>query len=163
MRRTPVISAASAAIVLLAPAAPSQAAPTFDKINGTAVLGQFGNPTAHVNAVQTPAGLTGGFTITYPDGTSVAGTNRCLVVTGDTAYVTATITRATGPRQAANNWNPGGYIVLGMRDTGEPGTAGPDKLNFSPGFTNDPGCGFNWAAYPVIDIVRGNYQVADAA
>jgi hypothetical protein len=129
------------------------------QVSGTGTLGQFGDPTAHVNAIQTAPGLKGGFTITYPDGTFAAGSATCLAIAGTTAYVTAQITSSGGPRQQALNWLPGGFLVIGVQDNGEPGTAGPDRLNFSPGFAADPGCGPNAAATPVFSITAGNYRV----
>lgn len=143
----------------LALAAPAWASPGHDQAIGTGSLGQFGDPTAHVNAIQTAAGLKGGFTIAYPDGTFVAGSASCLFVSGDTAYITGQITRAGGPRQQASNWFAGGYLVIGVTANGEPGTAGPDLLNFSPGFAANPGCGPNGAAAPVFAITAGNYRV----
>jgi hypothetical protein len=132
-----------------------------DQVTGTGTLGQFGDPTAHVNAIQTAAGLSGGFTITYPDGTFAAGPATCLAITGTAAYVTAQITSSGGPRQQANNWLPGDFLVIGVQDNGQPGTAGPDRLNFSPGFAADPGCGPNGAAAPVFAITAGNFRVFD--
>src|SRR5215475_6080206 len=76
-----VVTMASAAGVL-ASATPAQAGPHHAQLTGTGTLGQFGNPTAHVNAVQTAAGLKGGFTIAYPDGTFVAGSASCLFESG---------------------------------------------------------------------------------
>jgi hypothetical protein len=163
MRKIPIIAAATLAFLLLAPVAPGQAAPSHDQAVGTGTIAQFGNPTAHVNANETRNGVRGSFTITYPDGTSVTGTATCLSVSGNTAYVTGRITESAGPRQAPNSWFPGNFVVVGVQDNGEPGTAGPDRLNFSPGFTANPGCGPNGAAVPVIPIVEGNYQVSDAS
>ena len=73
--------------------------------------------------------------------------------------MTAQITSAGGPLQQANRWLPGSFLVVGVQDNGEPGTAGPDRMNFSPGFAADPGCGPNGAATPVYPITAGNYQV----
>lgn len=142
------------------PAISASASPDHhDQVAGTGTLGQFGDPTAHVNAIQTATGLKGGFTIAYPDGTFAAGPATCLAIAGTTAYVTARITSSGGPRQQANNWLPGGFLVIGVQDNGEPGTAGPDRLNFSPGFAANPGCGPNGAATPVFPIIAGNYQL----
>jgi opacity protein-like surface antigen len=162
MRKLLIIVALALAVGAAAPAASAWASPGHDQATGTGTLGQFGDPTTHVNAIQTPAGLKGGFTITYPDGTFAAGSATCLSVGGTTAYVTGRITSSSGPRQSANNWFPGSYIVIGVQDNGEPGTAGPDQLNFSPGFATDPGCGPNAAATPVFPIVTGNYRVFSA-
>jgi hypothetical protein len=123
------------------------------------VLGQFGDPTAHVNAAQTAAGLEGGFWITYPDGTFAAGSATCLTVSGRTAYVTSQITSSGGPRQQTNDWILGSYIVIGVQDHGRPRAAGPDLMNFSPGSATDPGCGPDGAAKPVFPITAGNYKV----
>jgi hypothetical protein len=161
MRRL-VITGALALAVVVAPAASAWASPGHDQATGTGTLGQFGDPTAHVNALETRAGLEGSFTISYPDGTFATGTDTCLVVSGSIAYVTSKITDSGGPRQQANNWFPGTYIVIGVQDNGQPGTAGPDLLNFSPGFAADPGCGPNGAATPVFPIVDGNYRVFGA-
>jgi hypothetical protein len=162
MRKIALIVAFAATLFTVAPAAPSYAAPSHDQATGTGTLGPFGNPTAHVNAVQAKPGLKGGFTITYPDGTSATGTATCLSVNGNIGYLTGKITESGGPRQTANNWFPGNYLVIGVQDNGEPGTA--DKLNFSPGFATDPGCGPNGVTTPTpaFTIISGNYQIFDA-
>jgi hypothetical protein len=159
MRKRMFLLVLAGALGAAMPAVPASAAPAHAAVTGTGMLGQFGDPTTHVNAIQTAPGLAGGFTIAYPDGSFVAGQATCLFVSGSTAYVTGQITRSGGPRQQPENWLPGNYIVIGVKDNGEPGTAGPDLLNFSPGFAADPGCGPNQAAAPVFPIVLGNYQV----
>lgn len=159
IRKLFAITSICAAVVVVAPAASAWASPSHSQATGTGTLGQFGDPTAHVNAIQTADGLKGGFTITYPDGTFATGRATCLFVGGNTAYVTGKIAESGGPRQQANNWFAGDFVVVGVQDNGEPGTAGPDQLNFSPGFATDPGCGPNSAATPVFPIVDGNYRV----
>ena len=47
----------------------------------------FPSPATHVNAIDTPSGLKGGFTVQYPDTTQAAGTATCLYVKGNTAFV----------------------------------------------------------------------------
>lgn len=164
MRKLLFIVTMAIALGALAPAAaPAWAAPDRDQVTGTGTLGQFGDPTAHVNAIQTAAGLKGGFSIAYPDGSFAAGSATCLLVTGTTAYLTGQITRSGGPRQQTNDWQPGSFLIIGVVDNGEPGTAGPDLLNFSPGFATDPGCGPNPAATPVFPITAGNYDVFGAS
>jgi hypothetical protein len=160
MRKLLAVVAGTVCAVLVATA--GHAASSHDQATGTGTLGQFGDPTAHLNANQADAASKGGFTITYPDGTSATGTATCLAVDGDTAYLTAVITEAGGPRQEPNRWFPGSYLIIGVQDRGEPGTAGPDQLNFSPGFPTDPGCGPNAAATPNLGIVAGNYHVTNA-
>ena len=162
MRRSLIVGALALTLVALTPVA-GQAAPNHDQATGTGALGQFGNPTAHVNAIDTPSGVKGSVSIEYPDGTTLTGTVSCLSVNANTAYVTSRITDAGGPRQAANGWFPGSFLVVGVQDNGEPGTAGPDRMNFSRGFATDPGCGPNGDAVPVFPIVSGNYQVFAAA
>jgi hypothetical protein len=152
---TLALAAAAAGPAVSASASPSH----HDQVTGTGTLGQFGDPTAHVNAIQTAAGLKGEFTIAYPDGTFASGPATCLAIAGTTAYVTALITSSGGPRQQANNWLLGSFLVIGVQDNGEPGTSGPDQLNFSPGFATDPGCGPNAAATPEFPITEGNYRV----
>jgi hypothetical protein len=161
MTRLFALAAAVSAALVLVPATAADAAPGHDQVTGTGVLGQFGNPATHVNAVETPTGLKGGFTVQYPDTTQAAGTALCLSVTGSTAFIVAQITSASGPRQTANNWFPGGYLVIGVQDNGDPG-AQSDRVNFSPGFATEPACGPNDAAQPVFLLVDGNYQVFDA-
>jgi hypothetical protein len=161
MRRFVPVAVVSAAVALVAVSATAALASSHSQATGTGTLDQFGNPTAHVNAVQTKPGLKGSFTITYPDGTSVSGTPSCLSVSGDTAYVIGRIDESTGPRREPNNWQPGNYVVIGVQDSGEPGTKGPDHLNFSAGFASQPACGPNSAATPVFAIVEGNYRVSD--
>jgi hypothetical protein len=159
MRRLLLTAAGAAALLVLVPATTSFAAPNHNQATGTGSLGQFGNPTAHVNAVQTPSHLAGSFTIAYPDGTSVSGTPTCLSVSGTTAYVIGRIAESSGPLAGPNDWQPGRYVVIGVQDNGEPGTAGRDKLNFSPGFATQPSCGPNGAAVPVYPIVDGDFSV----
>jgi hypothetical protein len=161
MRKAPLVAAGAAALLTLAIPTAGYAAPSHDQATGTGTLDQsFGNPTAHVNAVQTKPGLNGSFTITYPDGTVAAGSPVCLSVTGNTAYITGRIDQSSGPRQTTNNWLPGNYLVIGVQDNGEPGRA--DRLNFSRGSSGNPGCGPTSDASPVFTIVDGNYQVFDA-
>jgi hypothetical protein len=152
-------AAAAATAILLVPASAAYAAPGHDQATGTGTLDQFGNPTAHVNAVATATGVKGSFTITYPDGTTATGTPTCLSVSGNTAYLAGLISDSAGPRQSVNNWFPGLFLVIGVQDNGEPGTAGPDRLNFSRGFATDPGCQPNPDALPVFANVAGNYRV----
>ena len=154
-----VIIIASAAGILALTAPARAAAPHHDQLNGTGTLGQFGDPTAHVNAIQTAAGLKGGFTIAYPDGTFIIGSAACLFVSGNTAFFTGQITSSGGPRTQPENWSAGSYLVIGVVDNGRPGTARPSLLNFSPGFAANPGCGPNEAATPVFPITAGNYRV----
>ena len=159
MRRLLLLLTLALAAAAAGPAVSASASPGHDQVTGTGTLGQFGDPAAHVNAIQTAAGLKGEFTIVYPDGSFAAGPATCLAIAGTTAYVTAQITSAGGPLQQANRWLPGSFLVVGVQDNGEPGTAGPDRMNFSPGFAADPGCGPNGAATPVYPITAGNYQV----
>jgi hypothetical protein len=162
MRKAFVVAAGAVAFFTVAPAVPGYAAPPHAQATGTGTLDHtFGDPTAHINAVQAKPGLKGSFEITYPDGTAVSGKPVCLSVSGNTAYVTGKIDQSSGPRQATNSWLPGNYLVIGVQDNGEPGSA--DRLNFSTGFTTDPGCGPNSAARPDFTIVNGNYQVFDGS
>jgi len=158
MRRILFVAALALGLTAAAPIAASYAAPSHAQAVGTGTLGQFGNPTAHVNANDTPAGLKGSFTISYPDGTSVAGVPACLFVDGTAAYVISRITQSSGARVSQNNWPVGNFLVIGVQDNGEPGTN--DKLNFSPGVSAQPACAANMDASPVFTIVAGNYQVS---
>lgn len=94
--------------------------------------------------------------VTYPDGTAFAATDTCLFVSGTTAYVTGRIIPSGGPRKEPENWSPGSYVIVGVVDNGG---AGPDLLNFSPGFAANPGCGPNLDAAPIFPIVKGHYLV----
>jgi hypothetical protein len=127
--------------------------------DGSGTLGQFGDPTVVVHALSAKSGTQGGFVITYPDGTYVAGSPVCLFVSGNIAYLTGRIILSHGPRVQADNWSQGNYVVIGVQDNGTSSAAQPDLLNFSPGFTSDPGCGPSTGAVPVFPIVRGNYRV----
>jgi hypothetical protein len=159
MRRIlPVAVATAAAFVVMS--ASTAFASSHAQATGTGTLDQFGNPTAHVNAIQTTPGLKGSFGITYPDGTSVSGTPSCLSIDGNTAYVIGRIDESAGPRRDPNNWQPGNYLVIGLQDNGNPGNGSADSLNFSPGFTSQPACGPNSAATPVLPIVDGNFHVS---
>jgi hypothetical protein len=162
MRKLLLVMIITWAAGVLALATPAWAAPHHDQLTGTGTVEQFGDPTTHVNAIQTASGLEGGFTIAYPDGTFVVGSATCLFESGNTAFVTGQITSSVGPRVQPANWSAGSYLVIGVKDNGQPGTAGPDLLNFSPGFAADPGCGPNWAATPVFAIAAGNFRDFDA-
>jgi hypothetical protein len=162
MRKPLVIATLALTLSFLAPPAPGLADPKSDQVNGTGTAGLFGAPQLHVNAKQHKDGVKGKFTIQYPDGTTVAGRVTCLVVAGNAAHITGVITESGGPRQVPNNWLPGNFLAAGVVDEGQPGTEGPDLLNFSPGFNANPGCGPNPAAIPTVPIVAGNYRVVDA-
>jgi hypothetical protein len=170
MRRLIVTAAAAAALFAAIPVTAAQAAATttttsrgrtVESVVGVGTLGQFGDPTAYLGAIGNQRGQLGAFTITYPDGTYVVATLSCLVVDGKTAYVTGKIALSGGPGRDANRWQRGSYMVVGVQDNGD-GTVTPDKLNFSPGVTADPGCGPDAAASPDYFIVKGNYWVTDA-
>jgi len=156
-----VVAILAGPALIVGPAATAATAPAHDQASGTAALGQFGDPRAHVNAIARPDGVSGSFTITYPDETVVTGDVVCAEASADIAYVTGRITESSGPRQVANNWQPGNYIVIGVADKGEPGVEAGDRLNFSAGSAAHPGCGPNGAATPVFPIVSGNYRVVD--
>jgi hypothetical protein len=159
MRKLLFVIALALTLGVAAPSASAWASPGRDQVTGTGTLAQFGDPTAHLNVIQTRASLQGRFRITYPDGTIATGSATCLSVTGKTAYITGLIRAVSGPRQQTNSWFPGRYIVIGVQDNGKAGGGKPDQLNFSPGFKSDPGCGPNWTAAPVFRIVAGNYRV----
>jgi hypothetical protein len=148
-----------AAVAVVVPVSASYADPSHNQVTGDGTLGQFGDPTAHVNAIQNKSGLKGSFTITYPDGTFASGDPTCLAGTGGVAYVTGKITSSAGPRRDALAWQPGNYLVIGVKATG---TAEPDRLNFSAGFAADPGCGPNGAASPDFAVVDGRYKIFNA-
>src|SRR5260370_4136357 len=116
MRKLLFIVTLALAIGAVAPAASAWASPGHDQVTGTGTLGQFGDPTAHVNAIQTAAGLRGGFTIAYPDGTFAVGSATCLFLSWNTAYVTRQITDSRGPRQQTNNLFAGSYLVISVPD-----------------------------------------------
>jgi hypothetical protein len=159
-RRLLWIAAGAVAVISVAlPVSYSYAGSSHNQVTGNATLGQFGNPTVHVNANQNNPGLKGSFTITYPDGTAVSGDPTCLTIDGGVAYITGKITSSSGPRSNPLAWLPGNYLVIGVDDTG---TAGPGQLNFSPGFATDPGCGPNGAATPVFSVVDGGYRVVSS-
>ncbi|HLK02767.1 MAG TPA: hypothetical protein VKU39_23050 [Streptosporangiaceae bacterium] len=148
-----LLTALAAVTLLVTPVWASSSGPT---VIGTGTLGAFGDPTVRVFAYELPAGAQGSFFLAYPDKTTVLGNATCLSVTGTTAYLTARITTATGPRAQANGWSVGNYMIIGIQDNS--GT--PDLLNFSPGFTANPGCGPNFAATPVFPIVTGSFRVS---
>ncbi len=158
MRKLLSIVTIAWAIGALVLASPALASAGSDLVTGTGTLGQFGDPTVQVNAIQTGQWLQGRFTITYPDRTFATGSVTCLSVSGKTAYLTSRIILSGGPRQQSAGWFAGSYIVIGITDTGS-GAAGPDLLNFSPGFATNPGCGPIGAATPVFPIAQGNFQV----
>jgi hypothetical protein len=161
MRRLMVTAAAAVTLFAAVPATGAQAAPTVESVIGVGTLGQFGSPTAYLGAIGNQRGQLGAFTITYPDGSYATGTSSCLVVNDKTAYVTGRIVLSGGPRRDANSWQRGNYLFIGVQDNGD-GTVVPDELNFSPGFTTDPGCGPSAGSNPVFFIVKGNYRVTDA-
>jgi hypothetical protein len=159
MRRLLFLVMLVVAIGAVAPEASASVPAIPDGVSGIGMLGQLGDPVVRVTAVHIGPTTPGGFTIAYPDRTFVAGRATCLFVAGHTAYFTGQITSSGGPRSQAENWLRGTYIVIGVQDNGKPGTAGPDELNFSPGFAANPGCGPNGVATPVFPIARGNYDV----
>lgn len=152
------LASAAAAAASLAMAVPARAASAGPHVVGTGTLGQFGDPTVRVNAIEAAGTARGSFAVTYPDGTAVAATDTCLFVSGTTAYVTGRIIVAHGPRAQSANMLPGNYVIVGVEDNGG---AAPDLLNFSPGFSVNPGCGPNFAATPAFPIVKGHYRVDD--
>jgi hypothetical protein len=158
MRKLLLFLTLAVTIGVVAQAAPASASAfrAPEGVVGTGTLGQFGVPTVYVHAIQTVPGLEGGFIITYPDGTFAAEVATCLFVSGDTAYVTGRILRSGGPRQQPNNWGRGNYIVLGVFGNQQ---ATPDQMNFSPGFSADPGCGPIGAAVPVFPVEAGFFRV----
>jgi hypothetical protein len=160
MRKSSVIAAVTLAFLVLVPAPLSHAAPSHDQVVGTASIAQFGSPTLHVNANLNRSGVKGTIRISYPDGTDLKGKVTCLSVNGNIGYVIGRITDSVG--QPPHNWLPGNFVVAGVKDNGEPGTDGPDLLNFSPGFATEPACAPNPAAHPTLPVVQGNYKVNDA-
>jgi hypothetical protein len=126
---------------------------------GTGTLGQLGDPTVRVDAIQTAERPAGGFLISYPDGTFAFGSATCLFVSGNTAYLTSQIIGSFGPRRQANGWFPRSYIIIGVQGSSQPGSAGSELLNFSSGFAANPGCGPNAAATPVFPVTRGSFRV----
>lgn len=156
MRRLLLLVTIASAAVTLIISTPAWATSTGANVSGIGTLGQFGDPTVRVGALETTDGVLGSFQVTYPDNTIVDGTASCLFVSGNTAYLTGRISAARGPRETPNGWFPGSYIIIGVADNGG---AGPDLLNFSPGFASNPGCGPNFAATPAYPIVSGHYVV----
>ena len=115
-----IIASAAGIVALTTPA--RAAASHHDQVTGTGTLGQFGDPTAHVNAIQTAAGLKGGFTIAYPDGTFVVGSAACLVVSAtrhssparSRARAARACNRKTGRRAATSSlalWTTAGRTL----------------------------------------------------
>ncbi len=160
MRRLLFLLILAVTIGAVAPAIPASASSGPDRVTGFGMLGQFGDPTALVSVVGSGTAAAGGFAIFYPDRTLVSGRATCLFVAGRTAYLTGRITWSGGPRKQPDNWLLGRYIVIGIKDNGQPGPASPDMLNFTTGFAANPGCGPNAAAVPVFPIVAGNYVVS---
>jgi hypothetical protein len=150
-----VLAAVVAVALAISTPALASAGPS---VSGTGTIGLFGDPTVRVSAIRVKPVVLGSFVIFYPDGTILAATGTCLFVSGTTAYVTGQITRASGPRIAPDNFSPGNYVILGIADNGH---AGPDQLNFSPGFAVDPGCGPSPAAIPNLPIVKGHFLVKE--
>ena len=149
-------TAFAVALAVPASAAPVSPAASGQLLDGSGTLGQFGDPTVVAHALASKSQTQGGFVITYPDGTYVAGSSACLSVSGTTAYLTGRIILSHGARVQADNWSAGNYVVIGVQDDGG---AGPDLLNFSPGFATNPGCGPNGAATPAFPIAKGNFRV----
>jgi len=148
-----LLSTVAAVILVALPASASSGSPT---VIGTGVLGAFGDPGVRLYATESAGGAQGIFSLAYPDTTGVLGSATCLFVSGTTAYLTAKITQASGPRAQANNWAPGHYIIIGVQDS----VQGPDLLNFSSGFAVNPGCGPNFAATPVFPVITGLFRVS---
>ena len=158
-----VMAMVAALLVVPGASTVARAAPPVsrDHVVGTGTLGSaFGSPTLHVNAVNTGNGVNGNFTITYPDGTFVSGTVTCFVVAGNEAVVIGQITESSGPREGI--FPEGTFTRIDIQDNGEPGTAGPDMLNFSPGTPSPttPVCPAP-TLLGLLPIVAGNFQVFD--
>lgn len=153
-----IVLAAIASVVTLVVVAPAWASSGDPMVIGSGTLGAFGDPTTRIFAIGSTAGAEGNFFLAYPDGTTVSGSATCLFASGSTAYLTARITGARGPRVAGENWFAGKYIIIGVKDNP---LSVPDLLNFSPGFASNPGCGPNSAATPVFPTIKGDFRVSD--
>ena len=168
MRKLLFVVTLAWALIAVALAVPASATPrtipraasSWELADGSGTLGQFGNPTVVIRSLGTATGTQGGFVITYPDGTYVAGSPTCLVVIGKAAYLTGRIILSHGARQQADNWLSGNYVVIGVQDNSKSSPAQPDLLNFSPGYASDPGCGPSTGTIPVFPITRGHFRVA---
>ncbi|MBV9450364.1 MAG: hypothetical protein JO345_31195 [Streptosporangiaceae bacterium] len=164
MRKLLFVVTMASALIAVALAGPASATPraasSWELADGSGTLGQFGNPTVVIHALGTTSGTQGGFVITYPDGTYVAGSPTCLMVIGKAAYLTGRIILSHGARQQAGNWLSGNYVVIGVQDNSKPSPAQPDMLNFSPGYATNPGCGPSTGTIPVFPITRGHFRVA---
>lgn len=165
MRKWPYILMLGVAIGVMVQAAPASASVTgptagtgIELVGGFGMTGVLGDPSVQVNVFQIETTTLGQTVITYPDGTFVAGRATCLFVAGQTAYVTSRIVRSHGPRVQADGWLPGSYVMIGIQ-ADQPGSPGPDLLNFSPGFSFNLGCGPNEVATPEFPLVRGDFRV----
>jgi hypothetical protein len=158
-RRIMMLLVAALMTMTMALSAGAALADNGDLAAGSGTLGQFGNPQVNVSAKETTKGYQGQFNIQYPNGTYVKGHVTCLFVDNNVAYIIGQIDKTEG----STLWTGGQYIVIGIQDNGDPETSPPDLLNFSPGFNEEPACGPNGAASPVIPIVEGNYVVKDVS
>jgi hypothetical protein len=167
MRKLPYILMLGVAIGVVAPTAPAAAsvsapvsglAPSVELVAGSGTLGQFFDPTVRVNVFQFATVTIGESVITYPDGTFVAGRATCLFVSGQTAYITSQIVFSRGPMVQPRAMFRGNWVVIGIQ-ADQPGSPGPDLLNFSSGMAGNPGCGPNGNATPAFPIVSGDYRV----
>jgi hypothetical protein len=168
MRKLVYILTLGVAIGIAAPAAPAaasvqgptseSAAPSIELVTGSGTVGMFGDPTVRVNVFQLQTFTVGESVITYPDGTFVAGRATCLFVAGQTAYITSRIVFSRGPMAQPRQMLRGNYVVIGIQ-ADQPGSPGPDLLNFSSGQAGNPGCGPNGNATPVFPIDRGDFHV----
>lgn len=165
-----LVGALMAAMMIFSAGA-ALAAPN-EKVTGTGTIvlaPQFGSPTAHVNAIQTKAGLKGSFHIEYavgdprvPNGGFAKGKVTCLNVVGNTAYITGQITESTGFESEPDlNFAVNQYVPITVQDNGEPG-AGTDRVNFDPGLPSNPGCPIRPDPPVETTITEGNYVVTDS-
>jgi hypothetical protein len=157
MRKLLLLVMIASAALFLAISVPARAASVGPSVTGIGTLGQFGDPTVRVSAIEMLGTAHGSLVLTYPDGTVVLATDTCLSVSGRTAYVTGQILAAYGPRAEPDNWSAGNYVIVAVVDNAG---AGADLLNFSPGYAANPGCGPN-STVPIFPIVKGHFRVED--
>jgi hypothetical protein len=157
MRRVLFLLMLVMAVGAVGPAVSASASSGSAEVSGVGRIGQFGDPSVQLGAAEVGSVAAGGFTIAYPDHTFATGWATCVYVNGNTAAFTGVIAQTGGPRQATLHWAPGKYIAIGIQSNASPT---PDRLNFSPGFDTNPGCGPNPAAKPDIPVVWGKYLVS---
>jgi Ca2+-binding RTX toxin-like protein len=131
--------------------------PGNDTVYGTGKLGEeMRSPQLKLYAESigtNPDDAQGTFSITYPDGTEVDGTIRCVAITSNEARLVGQINSASGLGAEGGTFVGGAYVRIGVLDN-----ATDDQARFSTGEQTFTSCN---GETPTSEVVEGNFVVAD--